>query len=287
MTLRTTILAVVAALALGAPLAARAQTQLHGEWTISRNTLGDTVRMTVRSDDGDEDGRIDSSSSIQSARMGLAPADLDSPGRHVTFDIVRDAGTFACEGWAGGGHGAGTYTFTQSAQYAAGLQARGIAPITARKHLAAATLDLSLAYIDEIARAGYPHLPFEKLIAFRALGVSAASIAGLRATFHDDLSEEQVVSLTALHVTPAYVADLASLGITGLNAQGAVQMKALGVNRSYVDELSKAGYPHLDPRELVQLKALGVDDTYIRHLAEHGFHDVSVRDLVRMKAMGI
>jgi hypothetical protein len=286
MTMRTTILAALAALlVLGAPLSARAQSQMRGEWTLSRSAHGDAVRMTVRTDDGDEHGQT--SLSMDSAHIGLAPGDLDSAGKHVTFDVVRDAGTFACEGWVGGGRGAGTLTFAPSATYTAALQARGIAPISAREQLAAAMLDVSLAYIDDIARSGYAHLPFQKLIAFRALGVSAASIAGLRATFRDGLSEEQVVSLTALHVTPSYVADLAALGITGLNAQGAVQMKALGIDRSYIDELSKAGYPHLDERDLVQLKALGVDDTYIHHLAEHGFHDVSVRDLVRMKAMGI
>jgi|HubBroStandDraft_6_1064221.scaffolds.fasta_scaffold565052_2 hypothetical protein len=284
--MRSTILAALAALlALGAPLAALAQTPLHGEWTLSRSAHGNTVRMTVRTDDGEEDGQ--SSLSIEGAHIGLSAADLDSAGKHVTFDVVRDAGTFACEGWVGGGHGAGTLTFAPSATYAAALQSRGIAPISPREQLAAAMLDLSLAYIDDIARAGYPHLPIEKLIAFRALGVTSAAIAGLRATFHDALSEEQVVSLTALHVTPAYVADLAALGISGLNAQGAVQMKALGIDRSYVDAMAKAGYPHLDERDLVQLKALGVDDDYIHHLAAHGFHDVSVRDLVRMKAMGI
>jgi hypothetical protein len=278
-------LCVTACLAFAAP--ASAQGAVTGEWTIARTSAG-AVEVSFRGDDsGGEHSHWEDSFDTDPARSGLAGADLDSDGKHVHFTLSRDAGSFVCDGWAGHGHAAGTFTFEASAAYLEGLRARGIEPIPVHKALTAATLDLSLSYVDEIVSAGYAHIPFERLIGFRALGVTRQSIAALRSALRADLTQEQVMSLTAVRVTPEYVDDLRTLGVADVSPRSAIEMKALRIDRPYVESLARAGYPQLSEHDLVQLKSLGVDDGYIRRLADHGFHNVPVSDLVRMKALGI
>jgi len=291
MILRSALVLHFMAMALLLPASqAAAQGPITGEWTVERTASSPAkAQVDFRSDDATSTrGHWNSSFDIDVDRLGLAPSDLDSDGKHVQFTFAREAGSFTCDGWAGHGRGAGTFTFSPSVAFLDGLRKRGFADITPHKQLAAATLDLTLAYIDGIAAAGFPHPSFDKLIAFRALSVTGQSIAELRTAFGGaQLDEEQVTSLAALRVTPAYIADMRTLGVDDMSPRRAVELKALGIDRAYVDSLAKAGYPKLAAHDLVQMKALGIDEAYIRRLADHGFKNLTVAQLVRMKAVGI
>jgi hypothetical protein len=262
---------------------------MTGEWSVHRTgSTSSRVEVNLRSDEpAGRRGTWDGSFGVDLARLGLSATDLDSGGHHVQFTLERAAGWFACDGWAGNGKGAGVFTFVPSATFLDGLRARGLGEPSPRKVLVAATVDLTLDYIDEISAAGFPHLPLDRLIGFRALDITPASLADLRRTFGTELSEQDALSLAALHVTPAYVADMRSLGVSVPSPRKATALKALGVDRGYVETLAKAGYSKLDAEQLVQLKALGVDDAYIRHLASHGLSNLTVSKLVQLKALGI
>lgn len=266
-----------------------AENATTGFWTAHRlSSDSSKVAVGFRTDDDQlARGSWNGSFDVDVAQLGLPAADLDSTGKHVEFTLARDAGSFACDGWAGKGQGAGTFAFSPSTRFLDGLRARGLGEPTTHKLLGAASVDLTLDYIDRIASSGYPHLPLDRLITFRALRVTPESVAELRRTFSADLSAEDVVSLAALRVTPAYVTEMRSLGISVPSAQKAIQLRALRIDRSYVESLAKAGYPNLDAEQIVQLKALGVDDVYIRHLASHGFTNLTVSKLVQLKALGI
>ena len=47
-----------------------------------------------------------------------------SAGSHVQFQLIRDAGTFNCEGWFKDGKGSGHFVFSASPAFAAELQRR-------------------------------------------------------------------------------------------------------------------------------------------------------------------
>jgi hypothetical protein len=272
------------------PAAASSHSMITGQWTVRRDSGSPgKVRVDLSSDSADgEHDHSHSSLDVDLAQVGLAAADLDSAGKHVTFTFSREAGSFACDGWAANGHASGNFTFTPSDAFQNGLRARGYSGIDAQQQFTAATLDITLGYIDGIAAAGFAHVPFHSLVAFRALGVTGPSISALRSAFGGgEMTAEQVTSMAALRVTPAFVSDMRSLGVADLTPRRAVELKALGVDRAYVDGMAKAGYPKLTTNELVQMKALGIDQTYVRHLADHGFHNLTVSQLVRMKAVGI
>jgi hypothetical protein len=270
-------------------LPAPAQGATTGEWTVVHaEGAPQKVEVDFRSDKAASGGgHWNSSFDSNVSELGSLASALDSDGKPVRFTLAREAGSFACEGWAGHGRASGTFTFTPSAAFLDGLRRRGYDNITIHQQLAAATLDLGLGYIDGIGAAGFASVPFDKLIAFRALSVTRESILGLRKALGDPLSVEDVTSLTALHVTPAYVDDMRSLGVNGLSSKTAIELRALGINHDYVQGLAHAGYSSLSARDLVQLKALGVDVAYVRRLADHGFKNLTVSELVRMKAVGI
>lgn len=275
---------------LACPAPASSHSTINGEWTVNRDSVSPgKVRIDFSSDSADgEHDHSHSSLDVDLAQLGLPAADLDSAGKHVTFTFSREAGSFACDGWAGSGHASGNFTFNPSDAFQNGLRTRGYSGVDTQQQFTAAMLDITLGYIDGIAAAGFPHVPFHSLVAFRALGVTGPSISALRSAFGDgEMSSEQVTSMAALRVTPAFVSDMRSLGVTDLTPRRAVELKALGVDRAYVDGMAKAGYPKLTTNELVQMKALGIDQAYVRRLSDHGFHNLSVSQLVRMKAVGI
>ena len=104
-----------------------------GEWLLDpakdANAAPGTLRMTMhftKDEPGNHSNWTHTFHVNASDLQGLAPADLNSSGKHETFQLVRDAGSFNEEGWVQDGHGSGHYTFAPNAQFAAELQKRGI-----------------------------------------------------------------------------------------------------------------------------------------------------------------
>jgi hypothetical protein len=253
MTRAATIAAVfLLAMAAAGSLPVRAQAALSGDWSLHEET-GTPARIQVRFDT-DQDSM--STSHIALADLGLPQQELDAPGHHATFAMTRDAGRILCDGWVGGGRGAGSFTFVPSATYQAELQRRGFAPLPPREQLSAAMLDLSLAFIDGI-RETYPQIEFSKLIAFRALGVDAAYIKVMQGRL-GPIDAEQMTSL-----------------------------RAVGVTTDYLDQMQQVGYRVTSAHEAVELKAVGVDADFVRKAEAHGFHDLSVQRLIQARALGV
>jgi hypothetical protein len=97
----------------------------NGQWLIEAKPDNDRVQLTLRysSKDGYFDngwwGSTSGSRLPVSALQGLAAAQMFSNGSQVSFRIVRDAGSFPCEGWFKDGQGSGHFSFEPSPQFAA------------------------------------------------------------------------------------------------------------------------------------------------------------------------
>jgi hypothetical protein len=230
-----------------------AQDTVVGTWSIIEQASTTPMRVELRLE---TDHDSNSTDRVTYAEVGFSPQDLAAPGHHVTFTMTRDAGRLLCDGWAGDGRGAGSFTFVPSASYQAELQRRGYDTLLPRKQLSAALVDLSLAYIDGI-RATYPHIEFSKLIAFRALGVDADYVRTMQTR----------------------------LGPT--DADQMISLRALGVTTAYLDEMKQLGFPITRARDAVELRAVGVDADFVRKVEAHGFHNLSIDQLVRARSLGV
>lgn len=247
---------------------------VHGTWALERN--GYQHRWQLRlSSDGDEH----TMQWQETLPMDAAPASK-------TFSIRREAGTFDFTGTVSSDGGSGQFTFTPSAAFVNGLESRNVHPQSVHDIMSAASVDLTLAYIDSIGAAGYPNLGFEKLIAFRAVGATPSSIADLRSVL-GRLSADDVVSTSALHVTRAYVDELHSMGVDPVTAERAVTFKALHIDKAYIAELARMGYAHMDPQDIVSFKAMHIDAAYLQHLRAHGLKNLTAQQVIEMKATGL
>jgi len=211
---------------------------------------------------------------------------LDTAPKSATFSIRREAGTFDFTGTLTKDGGSGQYAFTPSGTFVNGLASRNIQADSVHDIMSAASVDLTLSYIDSIGAAGYPNLSFEKLLAFRAVGATPSSIAELRSVF-GSLSAEDVVSTSALHVTRAYVQELHGMGVDSITPERAVTFKALHIDKGYIAELARMGFAHMNPQDIVSFKAMHIDAAYLQHLRSHGLKNLTAQQVIEMKATGL
>ena len=113
------------------------QQDLSGQWLVERHTgSGGDLQMTLRYQSGVEGSNYFHNSSnsfdIASSELkGFDSAALASGGSKSQFELVRDAGSFHCEGWFANGSASGHWTFAPNPQYAAALAQKGVGTIQA------------------------------------------------------------------------------------------------------------------------------------------------------------
>jgi hypothetical protein len=261
---------------------------IPGSWSIESGRAPAQVKFTVHTD-SDRAGFHDTSSfDFDPSALRLLEALPSTSERDVTFTIVREAGSFACSGSFVRGAGGGSFIFTPNAEFLAQMRDRGYGQLEPRDLLAAATVDLTTKFVDDISAEGYRHLPLDKLFAFRALGVDGAFVRSMRSTFRTSaIDAAEMISLRALGISDAYIREMREAGFAVAAPNDAVQLRALNVNAAYVRDLASAGYSHLSSQELVQLRALGIDAAYIKRVEAHGFSHLPIDQLIRLKALNV
>jgi hypothetical protein len=261
---------------------------IPGTWSLEASREGGRANFTLRADDPGSRSHNVSSHDIDPAELGLRAALSASAESKVAFTIVRDAGSFACSGVAGGGRAAGTFVFTPSEAFLAAMRERGYPELSAHQALQAASLDLTLAFVDGLIAAGYRGLPFEKLIAFRALGIDGDYARAMQGAFRGKtISAEDLIPLRALGVNERFVGEMRDAGLDVPGPKDAVRLRALNVDLAYVRELAAVGYAHLSFEAVMQLRALGIDAAYIKRVQAHGFPHPTIEELVRLKALNV
>lgn len=225
--MRASLWAASCALAIAlAPHVAAAQTTFSGTWSMAPSKHSGEVRFELRVDSaGNHD---ESSFDVSTQQLGLSDEQVRTGGNHVTFTFAREAGSFACEGAMSNGSGGGTFVFSPSTAYLSTMRAHGYT-LDPHQQMTAATLDLTTAYVDGIAAAGFAHLSFEKLVSFRALRIDEAYVRSMRAAFGGPIDAEKMLSLRALGIDSAYIKRVQAHGFANLTIDQVISLKALNV----------------------------------------------------------
>jgi hypothetical protein len=163
---------------------------ITGDWVIKHSHApGKADFSLIESHTG---GRSSSESDWPlAAFQGL---EVTKSGRQdVQFTIVRDAGTFDCEGFLIDGEGAGLFHFYPNAKYPAEMQGIGFGGIDDEKQFSMAMQDVSAAFAKAMQNEHLQGLDTDKLIALKIFGVDPTFIhelraAGLKATDSDNLA---------------------------------------------------------------------------------------------------
>jgi len=115
---------------------------------------------------------------------GLTPAQMASPVRTAThFEIVREAGTFVCEGYFAG-YGRGTYLFQPNPGFSAQMLAMGLQDdIEERRLLDMALHDVGPRLLGEFRDAGISVSTVSELMSMRIQGVTGDYVREVRQVY--------------------------------------------------------------------------------------------------------
>jgi hypothetical protein len=298
-------------------LQVRADGAYTGQWIIEPAREASLLHLTLTySSERRGRGQSLTSFSLSPDQLrGLTPAQMASAGSNVQFQVVRDAGTFNCEGWFKDGRGSGHFVFASNAAFVAELRRRSYAAPSEAQLFSLAMDDVGIALIDELQAQGYERPTLDQLVRMgdhgvsleyvRALkaqgynvqsidlltrmvdhGVSTSFIKELDALGYKQLPVETLVRTVDHGVTPDYIRELAALGHRDLPLEQLTRLVDHGVNVGFIKEIEAAGYgrPSLD--QLVRMQDHGVNARFIEKMKARGFNNLTIDELVKLADHG-
>jgi beta-lactamase regulating signal transducer with metallopeptidase domain len=254
---------------------------LAGTWELQAGRTAGEVYLELRQ------GHSSSGHSIPlSSLEGLSRAQLDRAGS-VVFALRRDAGTFNFTGSLRDGVGAGTYTFTPSATFAAELARRGVDQPTAQEQHELATHDVGLALVDELRTQGYPTPKVADLVRAGHHGVTADYVKAMGGLGYSVGTMDALVRLRDHGVTPDYVRGLTAAGLPKLPAEALVNARDHGVTPDFIQALASFGYTSLGIDALVNARDHGITPDFVQALRSHGYSTLTLDQLVKARDHGV
>jgi len=278
------------------PSVSAAQERFEGQWLVEYRTDEGKTSLTLRHSDRrvGADGRRNFSEwnntrNVDPATLrGLTSQQaLSSQGTNVRFDIRRDAGTFACEGWFKDGSGSGHFTFVPDTGFAAELARRGVGTPDSRQLFSLAMSEVGLSLLDELGAQGYERPDVEQLMRMGEHGVRADYLRGMGAAGYRLRTIEALVRMRDHGVTPEYVRELREFGYADLAAEELLRARDHGVSPSFIRELQSAGYKAPPLEGLIRVRDHGVSASYIKALRDEGYTSLALEELVRMRDHGV
>ncbi|HLJ90297.1 MAG TPA: hypothetical protein VKZ53_26035 [Candidatus Angelobacter sp.] len=285
--------------------------QVHGTWTIEPLPVADSVEVTLRVSSDHHNMTNSSAVSIAQFR-GITAAQMQaSPS--ARFEIVRDAGTFQCEGYLKGGSGGGTFVFVPSEKFVSEMRSLGYDGLSSDMVFAMAVHDVSTAYVRDLHGLGIKPVA-EQLIAMKIHGVSADFVRQIQSLGYSDLNADKLVAMRIHGVTPDFVRELKDLhynpkldeliamkihGVTSdmardLRSQGydasmdqMIAMRIHGASPEFMKEVKALGYDHPSIDQLITMRIHGVTPEFIQKAQSKGMRNLSIDQLVSMRIHGV
>jgi len=208
-------------------------------------------------------------------------------GAPVHFRIVRDPGSFDCEGVAWRGHGTGDCRFVPDPNFTAELARRGYGPPRADQLFAMALGDVGLAYIDELARQGYARTGLDTIVDAGNHGAGLAYLREMGGLGYRVGTLDALIRMRDHGVDARYVRELVAAGLRNLPADSLVEMRDHGVSPAFVGELHRLGYGRLPLGDLIRMRDHGVTADFARALAGLGYGGLSADEITRLRDYGI
>jgi hypothetical protein len=256
-----------------------------GHWVAERTPSADvlSIRLQVHPKGG---GGMASFSLPLHKLEGLTQADISQGAAPVRFRLVRDAGTFTCEGTFKNGKGAGNWTFTPDAAFAAAVPP-AYRNLSQGELLSLALADVGPSYLRELREVGYADLSVEQLAAMRTNAISAEYIRGLKSVGYAGLPPEDLVALRSNGVTVEVIRAYRGLLEDEIPATQYIALLSNGVTASYVDSLRSVGYKSLTASEAIGLRVHGVTKDFVEKANARGQKNLSVEQLIEMRVRGV
>jgi hypothetical protein len=291
------------------------QGKVTGVWTATINpgTSGVNVALQRQSTFTTWNEKLTPS---ESELKGFPLAGTISAKENLRFQIVREAGTFNCEGYFRDGKGAGSWTFAPSQNFISAMRSRGYDNLTEDNLFAAAIVNVTVKMIEDLKSFGYDRLSFDQLFRAGAFHVTPEFIRAWRSAGFENLTFEKLVDLGTFNVTPEYLREIKaagyenvtlgeltqartfgvttdfiqlwrSAGFKDISLQAITELATFKVTPEYLNEIKASGFPQTTPHEAVQLKIHGINSDYIKRVRARGFPNVTLDELVSLRLHSI
>ena len=257
---------------------------IDGEWTAqlsSKDGLRIQLSFTRRTEKG---GYSQNGNSYKLADLqGLPSGLLAATKTDVSFRLAREAGTITCEGFFQNGRGAGLWTFTPNASFAASMASRGFGNLTEEDMLRATFHSLTVRFADEIKAAGYDQLTYAQLSRAASHGISLDYVRELKNSGFDNLTMDNVIRASNHDISAAYVKEVAAMGFGSQPLDSVIRLKNHDISPAYISELKAAGFENLTLDEVIRLKNHDITVDFVNQIKGEGFSNVSSSTIIRLK----
>lgn len=276
------ILALVASLP---TLTATAQNVTTGVWTASLEKQGSGINLnfgheTATTESGDRYGsRHEFGQTYQFAELGLS-RDQVMKGGPVSFSLVREAGTIACEGSFQDGKGSGTFRFTRNPAFVSGMKSRGFdfeaestwnkGHLSEDKVFTAAALNVTTALADDLLSAGFGKLRVEDLFKATIFKIDSSFMREMKATGYPNMNMENLVKARIFKIDAEFVRQATQMGFNKEPFESLVKMRIFKVTPEFLAEVRNEGLTDLSVEDSVKLRIFNIDAEFIRQAKAEG-----------------
>ena len=260
---------------------------ITGQWMIDSTELPDQVQLTLHRSSSGHGGSTNSSPIPLRQLNGLTRAQMDDAnGATVHFEIIRDAGVLACEGYFKRSNGAGSFTFSADPGFISEMRSLGYTGLSDEQVFSMAVHDVSREYVRELRALGLKPSA-DELITMRIHTVTIEYIKDLQSLGHDKLQPDQLVTMRIHGVEPGFIRELNQLGYRSVSADELVTMRIHEATTDFIRKLRSLGYEHPTIDQLVTMRIHGVTPDYIQKLNARGMKGLSIDQLVSLRIHGI
>lgn len=289
------------------------QNSITGQWLADFNRKNaDEVQLTIirRSDRG---GQHNSSNGISLNELqGLTRQQATGARTDVNFRIVREAGTFQCEGFFQEGRGAGHWTLTPNQSFVSTMRSRGYENLSEDDLFSAALFDINIKAIEDLKATGYDRLSFEELVEASIFKVTGDFAREMKSAGFENLAFKQLVEarifkvdsqyakevqgmgfgaqpfktlveMRIFKITPEFVSEMRSLNFDNLSLRQLIDLRIHKVTPEFMNGIKAEGFSSISPNQAVELKIHGVDGDFIKRVKAKGFNNVSLNKLVELR----
>jgi uncharacterized protein (UPF0335 family) len=260
------------------------QSTITGEWTaeLNRKKPGEIyMSFHRRSDKGGFS--MNGDSMLLSELQGITAETISSGKANVTFNIVREAGTLAFEGFFRDGRGAGFWTFTPSQNFASAMRGRGYTTLTDEDLLRATMHNLTTKYIEDLKSAGYDRLEFQQLLRAASHEITPAYIRELQSAGYSGLTMEELIRASNHEVNGAYIRDVRAMGFDKQPLEKIIRLRNHEITQEFINRMKSAGFDNLSIEQLIRLKNHEVTPEFVNGLRAEGYSDISSETAIRLK----
>jgi hypothetical protein len=260
-------------------------TQIAGTWAIQDLQIANRLHIQFNVVGQNGNGSFNNSFSLDPSQLrGLPLAQIGAPIATITrFELVREAGTFVCEGYFKGGNGAGTFVFRPAPGFVSAMRAQGFLDVDEKRIFSMAAHDVGPRFAAQVRSEGITVSSASKLLSMRIHGVTMEFIRSVQQAGYKP-EEEDLIKMRIHGVTPDFANEVRRM-YAPASIEQLVRMRIHGVALDFAGEVRQL-YPTASIDDLVRLRIHGVTMDYIRN-AQSRSRNATLEQVVRMKIRGL